>query len=851
MLLSNHEKKWTLMDRMILRTTGFPFDMVERLNSQKVVVSLERWEDIQQRKEELAKRYLQTIYDLMMSWEWSQTENEQHHHQVNKVRKYFFKRTPIPGEMVRWWLSRNYPKKWREIPVLWNALFEEESRVELEAKEQFEQEFSKIRAGLKEIAEDSRFQEAVYFSSPSAYEALERHAKLWQYSGREGPSLNKEVRKNESLIFGYLQRFCTKNDTTSFFGPINYGRFEQKNARSLEIQHTEGRTLQRKAATFSQWCIRAMASKISSDPAVLRHIAPSKNPLVTMVDNRLRYHFTDKTRVLPEVYLSLLERIDGQTQPHELARLIDEPIEKIDYMLAQLKKIGAIRHEVELCATRVPLLEDLKRIVEQLPPDARNRWASLVEEAVTLRDQFEASAWPEKARIFEATETWFGSWHEDEVRRKAGTLYGDRLILTEDCVGSVTHLQIGGELYERLYNQSVLVLEFLKIPAALRWLDYQEAALLVYEKLRGERDSISYTEIIQSLDNPGVTFVSSRVNEFEKKASSVLQETTEGYVLDKHQVEQFIREYEEIINQVYSHAPFSFPSPDLMIAAHSVRDLEEGAYQIVLGEIHDDWSTIYDGVFGFFHPENEKVKKEMQDFISALPVSSQMSSVVSNRRHKHVTPELPGWTIELASKSTKSREHVIPIGEVNVVKHGEHLTLEYQGKEIILYPGDVRTIAHGAFSLPRIISINLLDSHDRTMLPRIYVGEMVYQRKKWKINTRDYQSLTVPSGYELLKEGYKFKAAHHLPTQFFVKWSNTEKPVFVDIRNYWALDWLFRIMKNTSSIEITEFLPAADQLFLEGGHGKQTCEFRMGFTYSHQPFSTNLEGVLANESVNR
>lgn len=122
MLLSNHEKKWTLMDRMILRTTGFPFDMVERLNSQKVVVSLERWEDIQQRKEELAKRYLQTIYDLMMSWEWSQTENEQHHHQVNKVRKYFFKRTPVPGEMVRWWLSRNYPKKWREIPVLWNAL---------------------------------------------------------------------------------------------------------------------------------------------------------------------------------------------------------------------------------------------------------------------------------------------------------------------------------------------------------------------------------------------------------------------------------------------------------------------------------------------------------------------------------------------------------------------------------------------------------------------------------------------------------------------------------------------------------------------------------------------------------
>ncbi|MEO2258724.1 lantibiotic dehydratase [Paenibacillus amylolyticus] len=851
MLLSNREMKWTLMDRMILRTTGFPFQMVEKLNSKTTAVSLEHWEHIQQRKEELAKTYLLTIYDRMMSWEWSQVGEEQQYNKVKKARRHFLKRTPIPEEVVRWWLSRDYPKEWQEIPLMWNAFFHKESEVLLEAKGKFENEFGKIRAGIMEVAADPHFQEAVYFSSPSAFQALERHMKLWQQSGEEGPALNKEVRKNESLIFGYLQRFCTKNDTTSFFGPINYGRFDRNNAHSLEIKHTEGRKLQRKAASFSQWCIRAMTSRISSDPAVRRHIAPRKNPLVTIEDNRLKYHFTDRTRTLPDVYLSLLQHIDGQTKPDELSRLTEVPTENIEYMLGQLKKIEVIRHEIELCATRVPLLEDLQGIVEQLPPAARDRWDSFVKEAVTLRDQFEASDWPEKARVFEAAEQWFESWHPDEVRRKGGTLYGDRLILTEDCVGSVNHLQIGGKLYERLSKQSVLVLEFLKIPAALRWLDYQEAALGIFDELKEERSSIAYTEIIHRLDDPGVPFVSSRVKEFEEKASSLLTETSEGYVLDEQQVTQLIREYEDTIDQVYSHAPFSFPSPDLMIAAHSMKDLEEDTYQIVLGEIHDDWSTIYDGVFGFYHPENEALKKEMQDFISAFPMSHQMSSVVSNRRHKHITPELPGWTIELASKSTKSSRQVIPIGEVNVVKQGERLTLDYRGKEIILYPGDVRTIAHGAFSLPRIISIDLLDTLEHTPLPRIYIGEMVYQRKKWRINTQDYKSTSIPSGYELLKEGYKFKAAYHLPTQFFVKWSNTEKPVFVDIRNYWALDWLFRMMKNSSSIEITEFLPGAEQLFWEGEHGKQTCEFRMGFTYSHQPFPTKLEGVLANESVNR
>lgn len=851
MLLSNREMKWKLMDRLILRTTGFPFHMVERLNSERATVSLEQWEDIQHRKENLAKKYLLSVYDLMVSWEWSQVGEEKQYNKVKKARKHFLKRTPIPEEMVSWWLSRNYPKEWKEIPVAWNALFHKESQVLLEGKRSFEKEFGEVRAGLKEIAEDSRFQEAVYFSSPSAFKALERHIKLWQQAGEEGPCLNKEVRKNESLIFGYLQRLCTKNDTTSFFGPINYGRFDRNHAHSIEIQHTEGRTLQRKAASFSQWCIREMAARISSDPAVLRHIPPRKNPLVTFENKMMKYHFTDKTRTLPEVYLSLLKHIDGQRKLYELSRLTDVPIEKIEYMLGQLKKIEVIRHEIELCATRVPLLEDLRGIVEQLPSAVGDRWVSFVNEAVTLKDQFEASEWPEKARIFEAAEKWFGLWHQQEVRRKAGTLYGDRLILTEDCVGSVANLQIGGKLYDRLYKQSVLVLEFLKIPAALRWLDYQESALRIFEELREERRTISYTEIINGLDNPGVPFVSTRVKEFEEKASSLLRETSEGYVLDEQQVELLIREYEEMLDQVYSHTPISFPSPDLMIAANSMRDLEEGTYQIVLGEIHDDWSTIYDGVFGFFHPENEAVKNEMQDFISAFPISHQMSSVVSNRRHKHITPELPGWTIELASKSTKSSQHVIPIGEVNVVKQGERLILEYQGKEIVLYPGDVRTIAHGAFSLPRIISIDLLNTLDQTPLSRIYIGEMVYQRKKWMIDTQNYECTAIPSGYELLTEGYKFKAANNLPTQFFVKWSMTEKPVFVDIRNYWACDWLFRIMKNSSSIEITEFLPGAEQLFWEGEQGRQTCEFRMGFTYSHQPYPTKLEGVLVNESVNR
>ena len=58
---------------------------------------------------------------------------------------------------------------------------------------------------------EPRFLEAVASSSPPVARDL--------IAGREGARLKRQVAS-------YLQRVCAKNETMSFFGPINYGGVE-------------------------------------------------------------------------------------------------------------------------------------------------------------------------------------------------------------------------------------------------------------------------------------------------------------------------------------------------------------------------------------------------------------------------------------------------------------------------------------------------------------------------------------------------------------------------------------------------------------------------------------------------
>lgn len=101
----------------------------------------------------------------------------------------------------------------------WNGLLERTAARE-EAAQEYDAYLESARQGLIDFLEDDAVAEALFISNPSAMTRIRELVR-----DRHG---RNDTRKKQKLRFGwsYAQRFCAKNDTSSFFGPLAWGRFD-------------------------------------------------------------------------------------------------------------------------------------------------------------------------------------------------------------------------------------------------------------------------------------------------------------------------------------------------------------------------------------------------------------------------------------------------------------------------------------------------------------------------------------------------------------------------------------------------------------------------------------------------
>src|SRR5258708_25656181 len=73
---------------------------------------------------------------------------------------------------------------------------------------------------LWNVARDPRFQQRVLWQSRNGFETV-----IHPFAVKPAPAAvrNQKQREREQLIANYLQRYCVKNDTIGFFGPVAWG----------------------------------------------------------------------------------------------------------------------------------------------------------------------------------------------------------------------------------------------------------------------------------------------------------------------------------------------------------------------------------------------------------------------------------------------------------------------------------------------------------------------------------------------------------------------------------------------------------------------------------------------------
>ncbi len=110
---------------------------------------------------------------------------------------------------------------------------------------------------LAQAAGDPRFQEAVTWQNPAAL--ANAVLKVASRSPTKPPS---KARGREEIVASYLQRYCGKNDTIGFFGPLAWGRIEDE---SPPLHARSGGLVRSRHVHLEAWPVQALAETLDPE----------------------------------------------------------------------------------------------------------------------------------------------------------------------------------------------------------------------------------------------------------------------------------------------------------------------------------------------------------------------------------------------------------------------------------------------------------------------------------------------------------------------------------------------------------------------------------------------------------
>jgi Lantibiotic dehydratase, N terminus len=115
------------------------------------------------------------------------------------------------------------------------------------------------RAGLRAVARDPLFQTAVTWQNRAAMANA-----VGKIAGG-APAPGSRQRRREEVVASYWQRYCAKNDTIGFFGPLAWGRLAD---HGPAIQARCGQLVSNRTVCFEAWAIQALAETLDADLTV-------------------------------------------------------------------------------------------------------------------------------------------------------------------------------------------------------------------------------------------------------------------------------------------------------------------------------------------------------------------------------------------------------------------------------------------------------------------------------------------------------------------------------------------------------------------------------------------------------
>lgn len=635
---------------------------------------------------------------------------------------------------------------------------------------------------LVDTVRSGRFEEALFISNPAFHQRI----------CREGGPLDRLAAKDMRHLLTlsrYVRRFCTRNETVAFFGPTTFARLDPtvESAVALAPPKTT-----RTEVDCSTWVAQGLMERARKATPALARVA-RQDPLWRRSAKTLCFGLDGRKVDLNDDAVAVWNALEEPRRLSECADLVSSDQARLKK--AVLTIAPALRWAPELPSTDLFTLRSLAETLDD--PD--------VSKLYSIANDLETAVWPAVQDTYREAEKLVSALGLGTSRR-GGDHYADRTLFNIECTSAYDgNVLIGAPAIASLQRALEGIMPLCVLDGLLSRADARQA---LRTRLNGQDRPL--LEMLHDDTDVRSTRSAALAAALEDlvRATPVVNNTVR---LSAQSLGPLLRRFQDTLHKDDLDNDLCLPGIDVLAAGH---DLTQPTW--VLGEIHDDSSAIFGGSQSRLRQPYGDLYERFAQQLTNLTDVSGMATVLSRRRHKAVTPEMPGLTIEFTGKSGKDSQCRAPIAEVTISANGRHLL--YEGKNYHLWPGDLSGVIHVALALPTVKGIRIRTG-DAT--PRIMVGDMVLQRAQWMANIDAKMDLSA-----VWKWAQVLQHNLGLPRQVYIRHADEPKPIFVDLENPLHLSDLARLP--AGQISISEALPNLDQLWWKPGGKAHSSEFRIG-----------------------
>jgi hypothetical protein len=822
--------EWSLWRWVCLRGAGFPSDDVLKLAAapetisaaQEVVRSSEALELVRSR---ILQQLRTALDELRSAGQW---EHKQ-------------KRKPLLDAISK----INAGKLPRSLPegILSGAL--EELTAALAqvdtASAAFQRKFSRslqdTSKAIREIADSADFQEALTWQNRTAIETALNPLLRGPSDALERDSSRKQ---HEELVASYWQRYCVKNDTIGFFGPVGWARITSAISH-INVRHG-AKLLAARKTYWESWAIDALGAALARKYNLHPWIVPILAPFIRVEDMSLIHPLF--TLPLTAKQAALLRACNGYDTAKQIAArlmrmpnlFIRQPGEVYEH-LRELATKGIVFWKFNIPTgpfAEQTLQEALQRI-EDL--GIRQQCLDLLEELDGARAQVEAAA-GDPARLsfsFKQLEQVFTRLTGLSAIRNQGKVYAGRTLVYEDCRRD-TEVLLGHNVLESLAEPLSLLLD------AGRWFTarvaqaYEQKFQAIYSDIRRSTYATSadvalwWHKAAPFFFDKALEVMGPLQSELEEKWERVLQLRGDQSVLHFTCDELQPRLLREFPPTLPGWQGARYHSPDIMIAAADEEAIRNSRYTFVLGEVHVGVNTLQTILFANQHPS-------LPDLLDALTQDLGEENVVpawerDEETCSRIVPLIPKTNFRLEylpNAFTTNRSRALPISSMILENHNGTLMAKTRDGKVCLR---VLDLVGGLLGKQTMDCFRVIAPHRHA--PRISLDSLIIKRESWRFSPEEMQFPYCAGAAERFLQARSWARAHGIPRFAFYKVPIERKPAYLDFDSPIFVDIFSKMIRRTvdaelpgAMVELSEMLPLFDQIWLTDVSGKRyTSELR-------------------------